>query len=181
MTVFLKKNWIHIFIWVMMFAYIISAPRLHTNFFLSQGKPVAIRESIPTETEQIRLNVDALDLIVQDRQEVYQLYGWAFSTLDPGLSPDRYEREILLISSSQKVYVFSIVTVSRPGVQEFFKDLNMNLTESGFSTLIAKDVLPIGEYRIGIVFRDPSTGQSYYTDKPKRVLLRTPNSLSLLK
>lgn len=181
MTVLLKKNWIHIFIWAMMFAYIISAPRLHTYFFLKQGKPITISESIPTETDQIRLNVDALDLIVQDRQEVYLLWGWAFSTLDPSLSPDMYEREILLISSSQKVYAFSINTVSRTGVQEVFKDLNMNLTESGFSTLISKDVLPVGEYRIGIVFRNPSTGLSYYTDNPKRILLRTPNSLSLLK
>ena len=164
-----------------MFVYIISAPRLHTNFFLKQGKPLAIRESVPAEAEQIKLNIDALDLIVQDRQEVYRLYGWAFSTLDPSLSPEMYEREILLISSLQRIYAFSIDTVSRPGVQEFFKDLNMNLTESGFSTLISKDVLPVGEYRIGIVFRDPSTGLSYYTDKPKRILLRTPNSLSLLK
>ena len=181
MTEFLKKNRIHILIWAMMFVYIISAPRLHTNFFLKQGKPIAVSRSIPAETDQIKLNVDALDLIVQDRQEVYLLWGWAFSTLDPSLSPDMYEREILLISPSQKVYAFSIDTVSRPGVQEFFKDLNMNLTESGFSTLISKDVLPVGEYRIGIVLRDPSTGLSYYTDKPKRILLRTPNSLSLLK
>lgn len=181
MTTFFKKNQVHIVIWLAMSIYLVLAPTLHTYFFIKQGKPTGVNESLPTETEQIRFKVDGLDLIIQEGQEVYRLWGWAFSTLDVNMSPEMYEREILVVSSSNQVYAFSTNTVIRPGVQEAFKDLNMKLRKSGFAALISRDVLPPGEYRLGIVFRDPSTGQTYYTDKPKRILVRTPNSLSLLK
>lgn len=178
MTAFLKKNWLHLLIWGAMFFYLLVARSLYTQFFLENGKPVRVETSPPREEPQIRLTVDSLDQTIIEKEEVYRLWGWAFSPTDPTMSPDQYEREIIL-ASNEKVYVFPTDTVARQGVQDTFKDLNMDLLNSGYSTLIAKDVLPVGEYRVGIIFRDPSTGQEYYTDKPKVILKRSPNGLSL--
>jgi hypothetical protein len=178
MATFYKKNWIHVLIWGTMFLYLLAAPRLYTQFFLKQGKPLRVEESIPPEEERIELSVDDLDETIVEKEEVYRLWGWAFSTADPKKSPDQYEREIVL-TSDNKMYIFPTDTVERQGVQDTFQDLSMDLLSSGYSTLIAKDVLPIGEYRVGIIFRDPSTRQEYYYDKPKVILKRSPNGLSL--
>jgi hypothetical protein len=175
---FLKKNWIHILIWGAMFLYLLVARGLRTQFYLDQGKPVRVETSHPREEQQVEFVVDSLDQTIVAKEAVYRLMGWAFSTTDPTKSPDQYEREIILISD-EKVYIFPTDTVERQGVQDTFQELNMDLLSSGYSTLIAKDVLPIGEYRVGILFRDPSTGQEYYTDKPRVILDRTPNSLEL--
>jgi hypothetical protein len=180
MTAVIRKNRIHIFIWALMFAYITFSVNLHTHFFLKYGKPIRIDKSLPQETMQIKFTVDDLDPIILEGQEMYQLWGWAFSTADANMAPDAYEREIILVSNSE-IYIFPIHNVKRQGVQDVYKDLNMNLIFSGFSTYISKDVLPFGEYRVGIVFRDPSTGSTYYTDKPKIIIHRTPNRLSLTK
>jgi hypothetical protein len=180
MFLFLRKNCIHIFIWTMMILYIAFAPHVYTYFFVKDGKPVRTEDALPPDSGHIIFNVEDISLITQEGQELYKIWGWAFSTFDKTMSPDMYEREIALTSNS-KTHYFPVFNVKRPGVNELYKNLGMNLAGSGFYVLIAKDVLELGEYRLGIVFRDPSTGFLYYADKPKRIIIRTPNKLTLEK
>lgn len=161
-----------------MLLYLLFAQDLHTYFFLEQGKPARVDESLPKEMKEITLKVDGLDQVILQKEELYTLWGWAFLESDTALPPHMYKREIVLTSGS-KTYFFSTNSVERLGVQDAFEELNLDLTQSGFSTLISKDVLPLGEYRVGMIFIDPSTGSAYYSDKPRVVLLREPNGLSL--
>lgn len=161
-----------------MLVYLIFAPSLYIRFVLKDGKPLSVEGGIPVTSDGIKLTIDGLSPYVFDGQDLYMLSGWAFSVQEKNISPGMYERTIVLVSDS-KTYHFPTETIQRPGVQEFYKDLGMNLIDSGFRALIAKDVLQPGEYRIGIIFRDPSTELSSYSDKPRRIVLRTPNQLTL--
>jgi hypothetical protein len=175
-----QRNWFHILVWTAMFVYLAVAPDLYVHFFLKNGKPLQIDENLPTDSDQIKLKIDGLDQINYEEYEIYRMYGWAFSLMDENVSPDMYDRTIVLTSST-KTYFFPIQTVQRSGVQDAYKHLNMDLVGSGFSVLISKDVIQPGKYRIGIIFKNPSTGLAYYSDKPAKYIIRSPNRLSYIK
>jgi hypothetical protein len=177
---FIKKNWFHILIWAAMFIYLGLAPSLYVKFVLKKGKPLPVDGTLPETSEQIKLSIDGLEPYMYEGQKIYLLSGWAFSVLDANISPDMYERLIVLVSHS-KIYYFPVQTVGRPGVQKVYKDLNMDLTNSGFRAYISKDVIQPGKYRIGIVFKNPSTGLAYYNDKPARYIIRSTNGFSCEK
>jgi hypothetical protein len=174
----IKNNWFHIVAWMAIFMYYAVAPDLYVHFILKNGRPLSIDENIPTETDQIKLSVDDLQPIEYQGQDIYRLYGWAFSTMERNISPDMYKRTIVLISDT-KSYFFPVQTIQRPGVQKFYKDLQMDLLNSGFSSLISADAIKPGEYRVGVIFKNPISGAEYYSDKPKVTILRTPNNFSI--
>jgi hypothetical protein len=176
----IKNNWFHIVAWMAIFMYYAVAPDLYVHFFLKNGKPLQIDGNIPTETNQIKFRVDGLEPIEYEGQDIYKLYGWAFLTVNMNVHLSKYEREIVLISDSKR-YFFQTQSVKRPGVQKAYEHLNMDLLDSGFLTLISKDVIAPGEYRVGIIFKNPMNGSEHYADNPKRIVLRTPNSLILGK
>ena len=154
-----------------------SAPDLYVQFFLKNGKPIQIDGGRPLDSEQIRFTIDSLTPQVVEGQALYELSGWAFSLMDKSISPDMYNRTIVLTSDSN-TYFFPVQTVQRSDVQQVFKNLNMDLSGSGFRVLISKDVIQPGEYRIGISFENPVTGLAHYSDKPDRYIIRSANRLS---
>jgi hypothetical protein len=178
MQKFIKKNWFHIVAWTVILVYFAVAPDLYVLFFLKNGKPLQIDGNLPTETDQIKFRIDNLEEVKYEGQNIYRLYGWAFSTMYKEVPPDMYEREIVLTSNSN-TYFFPIENLKRPGVQDVYKYLQMDLVDSGFLTLISKDVILPGEYRVGIVFKNLLNNSAYYADKPKRTVIRTPNNLFL--
>ena len=155
----LRKNRLHILVWTLMLIYQVFAPGLYTRFVLLNGKPIQVNGELPAETDQNKYSIDGLDPIVYEGQDLYKLWGWAFLNVDPSKTPDMYEQEIVLTSRS-RYYFFPAKSVPRPGVQEAFKNLNMNLINSGFSTLIAMDVIRPGKYSVGIVFRYQPCGHA---------------------
>lgn len=177
MSSFLLKKRSHILIWAIMLTYLAFAPVLYTRFILLNGKPVQVNGELPAEIEQNKYSIDGLDPIVYEGQDLYKLWGWAFLSADPSKTPDMYVREIVLISGSRHYY-FPTTSVPRQGVQDTFNNLNMNLINSGFSTLIAKDVIWPGEYSVGIVFRYQPCDCAYYV-ATNRVVIRTANQLLL--
>ena len=173
-----KNKWFHILIWVMMLIYISFAPSLYTYFFLKNGKPIDLSEGRPGDSDEIHFAVDALFFQPVDGQDMYNMQGWAFSTLDKSISPDKYER-IVVLTSEDNIYFFPSQPAGRPDVQQGFVDMEMDLIYSGFNAIIAKDVIFPGVYRIGIIFRDPVNGSAHYSDKPAIYLVRTANRLFL--
>jgi hypothetical protein len=140
------------------------------------GKPIQVNVELPATISESRSGVDVL-VKYNEKGRVYQLWGWAFPTLDKNIPVGDYERQVVLVTPTGN-YVFAAETVERTDVQEYFNDLGMDLTHSGFSALITKDVIELGEYRLGIIFRNPQDNTVYYVDT-KKILINTLDQLRL--
>jgi hypothetical protein len=172
----LKKGGFHIVVWALMVTYVVSAPDLYVRFVLKNGKPVQLSDGLPTVTYQISFSVDRMDPMVLDGQDLFNLWGWAFLREEPDQS--QYERFIVL-KSDTNTYFFQTQSADRPDVQEAFPDLTINVLNSGFSTLISKDVIQLGSYQIGIFFKQSSDNAVYYVVTNK-MIVRTGNQLQLV-
>lgn len=176
MSNWIRKNRFHILIWVVMIAFVILAPRIQAEFFIRDGRPIQLNGELPAETSQLMFYVDRVE-VYDDQGILYNLRGWAFSTVDKNIPPSQYQREIVLISEHGN-YVFSTRAERRKDVQNHFSDLGMNLDMPGFSVLINKNIIENGKYSIGIIFRHLPSGSAYYINTFK-ILVRTPNSIKL--
>jgi hypothetical protein len=162
-------------------AYFFFAPELFAFVFTKNGKPLKNDNSIPAESERISFLVDGIESYVKDGEDLYSLYGWALITPENNESEEKFVREIVLISDERK-YFFPVNSVYRnPGLPSEYVNMEIGLGTLGFNALIAEDVIKPGKYRIGIVFRNTSTDGAFYSDKPARYIVRTPNTFSLDK
>lgn len=177
MQKFLRKNWIHFVLWGGMLIYLMFAQSLYSTFFLKYGKPVLVSSQLPAESAQIRGYVDLFEPIVYEGQSLYSLVGWAFSSEDPTLRPEDYDRQIVLISA-KRIYYFSMEAYPRPDVQAAFQTLEMELTNAGYHANIAQETIVPGVYQVGFVFHNMRDGSIYYTTVSK-YLICTPNHLQI--
>ena len=175
-----KKSWIHIFIWLVMLVYFVAAPGMFTRAFTKNGKPQPAGD-IPPESEQIVYVVDGFEPYTMDGERLYNLFGWAFITPTEGKSTDLFARELILISEEEKLSFPLASSFRHPRLPDKFTDLQLDWDRLGYSTLIADDTIKPGKYRIALVFRNPSTGDAYYWDKPVYYLVKTPNTIRLEK
>ena len=174
----LRKYWLHIFLWAVMLVYFVFGTDLVTFAFTKTGKPIETDGVIPIESDRITFVVEDLETYIKDGKSLYNLYGWAFILPEKGQGTDSYQREIVL-ASVKKIYFFQVESEYRnPGPQSLFAEADVDLNTLGFNTLIAEDSIQPGKYRIGIIFRNPSTGLAYYWDKPAHYLVKTPNTLT---
>jgi len=172
-----RNYWPHIFLWAVMFVYFIFAPDFYTLALTKNGKPLQIDTMIPAESDRIKFVVEDLVPYVKDGQSLYQLYGRAFITLPLFEVDNSFTREIVLISD-KKIYFFSAKSSYRnPG----YTNSKVDLSTLGFSALIEEDTIKPGKYRIGIAFRNASTGSAFYYDKPVYYLIKTPNTIRFNK
>jgi hypothetical protein len=161
-----------------MLIYTNFARDLYVRFFLEDGKPVAVQADLPAESDHVNAHVDLFEPIVYNGQFLYSVVGWAYSTADPYMQPDDYERQVVLISDEIN-YFFPITTYPRPDIQEGFESLGMQLTSSGFRALIAPEIVTPGIYRTGVVFYDRNRRTAYYALASKS-LIRTPNRFEIV-
>lgn len=174
-----RKSWFHILAWGTMFIYFLVAPDLFTLIFIQNGKPLQTAQVLPPESDQIKFVIDGMDPYMEDSEKLYKMYGWALMAPEVGMSTDGFTREITLISE-ERTYFFSTKTEYRnPDLETTFTDAEAELSRLGFSLLIAEEVIKPGKYRIGIIFRNDSTGAAFYWDKPVHYLIKTPNTLRL--
>jgi hypothetical protein len=177
----LNKYWLHAVIWATMILYFLFAPDLFVHFVLTAGRPLETKSVIPAESDRITFVVEDIESYLKQGENLLNLYGWSYILPKKGQSTTGFTREIVL-SSDKKVYLFAVrPTYRSPGPQSTFMEAGVDLNTLGFNTLIAQDAIQTGKYRIGIIFRDPSTGDSFYWDKPARYLVKTPNTLRLEK
>jgi len=170
---FFQKYWAHILVWVIVIIYIVLGPVIYTRYFLKNGKPIELNQALPATTDQIKFAVDSLYPIRINAQDLYNLQGWSYFLGDPDQA--KYDRYIVL-QSDTRTYFFPVQSMERSDVQKAFKDLNMDLLNSGFSSIISKDAIQPGKYHLGILFKDQSSDNAYYFDSNK-TLIRTANQL----
>jgi len=147
----LWKHKIHFLIWAVFGVYLLSASQLHTSFFLKNGKPLDGAVVLPDETGEIRYYVDELRPIYYEGEEVYMLKGWVFA---PDIAQSPEYRKKLLLHSVGRDFVFEAGTVSRADLNQGMPQYSMNLDSAGFQVMIAKDVLPRDNYKIGFILED---------------------------
>ena len=174
----LTKFGLHVLLWALMFFYFVFAPDLFTLLFAKNGKPLQVVTTLPVESDRIHLVVEDLVPHVKDGENVYELYGWALIIPEEGLLPASFTREVILISNERNYHFSARSGYRSPDLPSELAGANIDFNTLGFSALIAEDAIKPGEYRVGIVFRDPATGSAFYWDKPASYLIKTPNTLT---
>lgn len=175
--IWLRKQWIHILIWVAMLLYVVMAPAAYARFILRDGKPIYLDLILPHNSDKIMYSVDRLDPIIFHGQSLYDLWGWAFIE---DTNQSLYERYIVLRSEA-KTYFFPVVSSNRPDVQSAFSSMHLDILYSGFITYIAKDDIERGSYRVGVLFRHKNSSLSVYYIDTNSNIIRTANQLKLSK
>jgi hypothetical protein len=173
----LRKYWFHILVWVAMVIYVVIAPSAYARFILRDGKPVSLDLVLPANTAKMMYSVDRLDPIIFHGQNLYTLWGWAFI---PGEADQSIYERFIVLRSDTKTYFFPVVNSTRPDVQSAFANLHLDLLNSGFTTYLAKDDIPRGSYRVGILFRHKASSLLKYLDT-NSIIIRTANQLQLVK
>jgi hypothetical protein len=147
-------------------------------FFPSVGKPEQIG-SIQGASQPVKYWFDKFEENIYTKQLTYQLVGWAFpEKLTKPLAD--YEKQIVLINDQSTGYYFDTEVMTRKDVTDHYKDLGVNLDQSGFSVNISTKYLPEGKYNIAILFTltDDSTPILFRTDY---YLIRTADDIQFIK
>ncbi len=175
MMIYLKKYRFHLLIWAVMLCYLAAAPALYAEFILRNGKPVSLNQELPEPTTEALGEANRLDPTSLNGQNQYNLWGWAFIKGEEDQTI--YERFVVLRSNT-RTYFFSTEIISFPQVQTLFPYLDQDVTETGFSTYLAKEAIARGTYRVGFLFRHKSTADAFYIETNK-VMVKTANQLKL--
>jgi len=125
-----------------------------TNRKVSKEIPV---KDLIKETNNIIFSID--DLSLSDR--FLEINGWAYIKDE---NSENMEISIVL-KSEKETYCFSTQVQCVPHVTRFYKDLNLNLDNSGFVALIPRDVLKMDIYKIGIYIKKDKIEGIHYTDR----------------
>jgi hypothetical protein len=140
------------------------------------GKPVDTDVELPASLEGSQARIDRL-LALDEGQGLYQLVGWAFPALDKSVPLAAYERQVVLVTSTGNL-VFRAEMAERTDVQVYFKDLDMDLNMSGFSTHIKSDMLRETTYEVGLIFKHTPSNSTYFVST-QRCLRRDDRALRL--
>jgi len=173
---FLHNAWPYLLIWGVMGLYLIVAPGVYNHFFVHEGKPVQVNANLPAKVNESQSFVDRLD-VNNEEGGIYQLFGWAFLTVDKKIPASAYQRQVVLLTEKGNS-VFAAAAFRRTDVQIAYKNLGMDVNLSGISALINSNTLKPGIYRIGYIYKNIKSGNTYYIDTG-RCLQRTANKFSL--
>jgi hypothetical protein len=108
--------------------------------------------SLIPETRNIAYS---FDLFTQN-QHFVDISGWAFINGENAKDAKIY----VTLNSGERSYLFNTNSIKRPDVTAHFKSLNLD--DSGFSTLISKEEIERGAYRVGIcIIKDKIVALQY--------------------
>ena len=120
------------------------------RFLFPQNDLVKYTDPLPAATTAGKMYIDQVQVSTKSKGKI-QMAGWGFLNSEPNLTPDDYERRVVL-SSDTGVFTITTETKQRVDVQKAFVDLNMDLANSGFWSEFSLDKLPVGTYNISILF-----------------------------
>lgn len=171
-----RSAWIHIALFAGMLLYLVIAPMVEVRYFIRAGKPTQLDGSIPNPTEQINHAVDECKEVLFQGDKFYRVNGWSFLTTANDLAEyDVY----FVLNAAHHDYSYLTVPGGRRDVPRAFPDVKLDLSNSGFVVFLSRDALPIGKYRISLLYQHKESGERVY-QKTQRMLVRTPNQLLLL-
>jgi len=87
--------------------------------------------------------------------------GWAFINGQDSENTEVY----IVLKSASRTYVFDTMVRPRPDITLHFKELDLNLDQSGFAALIPVRKVANGEYTVGIYIKKGDIEAMQYTDK----------------
>jgi hypothetical protein len=154
---------------------IIALPKAVDNITITEGSPIEMEPVTLESTDLIRYSVDRLDPITVNGQDIFYLWGWSFLTTDM----DQTNYDIyLVLKSDEAEYYYLTEPFERSDLQKAFPEVEIDLSNSGFKAFIAKEKIKVGEYDIGIIYKNKSDGTTYYQLTIKEIV-RTPDAISL--
>jgi hypothetical protein len=170
-----KKKYVHVAIVGGLALYLGLFRIVYSTFFVHNGKPIPSSRSIPSRC-QLRYGIDMLDPTTYEGELVYELQGWAFvHTIEA--SPGDFQKSVIFDGPGSQVYELPAQTRVRRDVTEVFDDLDRDFDESGFRVVLSPFALPVGRYRLGILYSDSALGT--FSCLTGKYILRTPNTLQL--
>jgi hypothetical protein len=167
-----------IIIFFLLIAYYLSFNYLFSNYVSDVGKPIEIGY-VKGEQHEMLFYVDSFGITRFEGQETYQIVGWVFPK---DLSQDllNYHKQVILVNDHNLVYSYNTETMNRIDVTRNYKDLGINLDQSGFTVYISKYSLPQGKYKVGFRFiSDDGKDNMIYI--PEIFIVRTANTLLFSK
>jgi hypothetical protein len=177
MRVWLRSKIPHIVFLGLLCVYLVSANQLYVRFLLKNGKPLDRSIQLPTPTENLTVGLYAFNPLSYDGEPLYDLNGYAFNTAKP--ETDQYTIKIVLHSTSRDIVFPASIFTSHPTIKAL-APVKEDLSNSFFRVLISPKVLPINNYRIGVLLekKDGSTSlymlTGYYIE-------RSPNKLRFIE
>jgi len=118
--------------------------------------------------KDIELHIDEARLQLkyrEDEPDIYVISGWSIAK---GADNAAFERKLILEGDAGR-FEAELVNRYSPDIRQvFYREINTGL--SGFAVRIRAGVLPVGEYRIGIVYTDKRNGKKYSGWQNSKVL-----------
>jgi len=168
---FLNTNKIHFLILIAIISYVILAPIIYAHYFVQAGKPIKVEANLPNVTDEIIFSFDSNGSAIFDGQKLHQLNGWAFI---PQVRSQSKFNQYLVLNSGSRTYFFSIESVARSDLRDFYLAQGQDEHLTGFNVLISGDNIRSGVYNIGFLFQNTTENREYYSVS-NRYLVRTPN------
>ncbi len=128
-----------------------------TNLIVEGTRPDLRKVELPDGTNNISFSFDRLAI----SKKAVEITGWAY--INGKSSEDNCI--YIILRSDEKTYIFETVPQRREDVTAHFSAMNLNLDDSGFSTVFSRNKMEKGDYRIGIYIEKEGEKAFQYTDK----------------
>jgi hypothetical protein len=168
-----NKTWIHVVLWGIMILYLFIAPPIKDKLTIVEGKPVAMSGVSLESAGIIRDSIDKFNEVKIGKQMLYRVIGWSF--IENDVKQTDYD-VYLVLNSENHTYFFPTVRGNRDDVEKAFPEIKADLSKSGFTALIAKDTMKNGEYRVGFLYKNKTSGETIYQSTEEH-MLKTLNTI----
>lgn len=168
-----SKPWIHLVLWGVMILYLFIAPPIKDRLTIVEGKPVDMGEVSLESQDIIRYTIDKFNEVKSGRQMLYRAIGWSF--IEEEVKQTDYD-VFFVLSSDQATYFFPTIRGDREDVEKAFPEIVSDLSKSGFTALIARETMKNGEYRVGFLYKNKTSGKTIYQSTEKW-MVKTLNKL----
>lgn len=123
-----------------------------------EGEAQLYKLPLPAETNGIRYFIDSISIV---GQKFLDMEGWAFIEDTHAENSTIY----VILKSTNSTLIFGAEGIMRPDVTGHFKELNLNLNNSGFLARIPMRILSAGRYTVGLYIRKNGMEKLQYTHK----------------
>jgi len=135
-----------------------AAEPLFDRLERTPGEAQLHRIELPAETDDMRSNIDALEM---DGQTAVEIRGWAFIEGEDSEGSEIY----VVLKSGRRTYIFDTIVRTRPDVTRHFAEMGLELDYSGFWAFLPARRIADGEYTIGIYVKKGDIEALRYTGR----------------
>lgn len=150
-----KKHYFQLGLILLFFVYVYSSDYIYGSALKVEGESKKSSTSVPPQNKDIITSIESIDVVKIKWKDLIRIQGWA---VKPQQASSKNDYRIILKSKDNQL-VYDTFNWERPDIYDLHKVKN-----SGFTSLIAKDAIRDGRYRIGIVNTNPDSQYLAYTD-----------------